>query len=343
MAADLIFDPATVLPESPSKPLGKVVRALDAHVPGFFRPMQPTSGLEASSFHFVKGMLHDDPARMPVYVHAKSHGKNPSISTASNLSIVSGVCLFGGNSLQCFGPGGVPTVLARPGVSADENVPTVVDVRRSQATQIYIPESVARLSRTITALLRLAEAHRKSASVFMHLPGAEYKIMAEAAHASGKITLGALRKYFAVIDAEVEDIQSQFLATFRQAALPLPTFGSPLDHILAPIEPGGLHLDHFTNTPYEHIACDMRGQTMKDIGHASEVVAYQRAVRPGNLPVFIDNHRQATIFNVARETHGFRGVAIYPLPMCVSKQSNDLIYHCDATEQHIARAVRPWL
>jgi hypothetical protein len=67
-------------------------------------------------------------------------------------------------------------------------------------TQIYVPETVARLGRTMIALTALVDQHGKRTDLFGHVPGPEYKLHADALYAAGRITCGALQQYHGLVD-----------------------------------------------------------------------------------------------------------------------------------------------
>lgn len=285
--------------------------------------------------------MHDTDPAIERYLYATHKGENPTIAEADSVSIVSGMCLFGAAGLKCYAMDGSPSILARPGVSATGEQPTVTDIQRDGA-QIYVPEAVARLGRSVASLARFAaQKYHKPVSVYVHLPGAEYKLMAEASHAAGQISIDALRKYYALVDAEVADIRDAFSALFREAKLPAPEFGSPLDTVTAKYTPGTLNLSHFERTPFESTAVSIDMASMKAVGYKSEVISYTQAVKPGNLPLFLDDHEEWKIFKYAAEEPGFRGIALYPLPLSISAQS-PLFYYNNASSRQTAKAVALW-
>ncbi len=327
------------LPPSASKPLGKVLNVLDKHLPGFFNTADTPQGVQTASIHFVEGTFAGIDSEEFFYMHARSTGNAPTIDDTDRLSIVSGICLFGEWGLKTYGPSGESTVLDRPGVSASIIQPPVIEVQRGE-TQLYVPESIARLGRTMIALVQFAQKRDKATELFVHVPGPEYKIQAEVAHASGKVTLPALQKYYNLVDAEVSDIQAQFSELFELFGLQTPVFGSPLDEFMIDVEPGSLMPSHFKNTPFEPAVSDTA--SMKTVEHVSEVAAYVQSAQNGSLALFVDNHAQEKIFKAAKQVAGFKGVALYPLPLCASTQTKNLLYHQGATKAEIAQAVAPW-
>lgn len=337
----LTFVPEIVLPPSEPKPTGRVRNILSTYMPGLFDVSGETSGLQTASIHFASGTMYGTPPDSVRYLHARSTGNITPISKTGGVAIVSGVCLFGEAGLKCYGPDGVPAVLERPGVSAADDLPQVVDVQKGKI-QLYVPESIARLGRTIGALAQVAASeYDKPSKVYIHLPGPEYKIRAEVAYASGKIALDALHKYYGMVDKEVAEVVGQFTTALNGIDFTTVEFGSPLDAVVHDIEPGSLTIGDFKGTLFENLVSDTA--SMRYVEHASEVAAYLDAANSGSLPVFVDNHAQEKIFKKAKKAPGFNGIALYPLPLCVSKQTKNLLYHSGASPEEIQQAIAPWM
>ncbi|MGO4646431.1 hypothetical protein AB4305_15900 [Nocardia sp. 2YAB30] len=325
-----MFGPETVLPPARPKPLRKIVRILDRHLSGIFTTSGDPGGIELESLSFVRGALIDAPDD-PVYLHARMVGEPPSMEDVDCLTAVSGVCLFGGSGLRTYDRTGERTVLERPGMPPSERANRIVEIERGE-TQIYVPEAVARLGRTMIALAALADQHGIRTDLFVHIPGPEYKLHADALFAAGRMTRYALQQYHTLVDDEVASITTQFTRLFESMAVPPPAYGSPL----------GRRVSNSHNGPA--VPTTVAPPAIQDILAASYVSAYRNAVRASTLPVFVDDLNELPILRNAEKTSGFRGIALYPLPVCISSgNARTLFDHNSATGEEIDQATAPWL
>lgn len=339
---ELSFDLSTLAPAQP-KPLARVVGLMNRYLPGFVVPTNNQTGVEIAGVNFASVEMPGVNEGERVYVHARSRGQPLSLPEADRVQIVSGVCLFGEAGLRTHDAGMRPTGLPRPGVTYDHPGPRVEQVERGDL-QIYLPESVARLGRTVVAVTSLAQCHQKPVETFIHIPGPEYRLQAEASHIEGDITLEALRSYCNLIDGEANDVRARFTELFGKHEVKTPSFGSPLDEILDNVEVGSLTPDHFLGTRFEHVVDSSDPSSMVNVNHASYVATYQAAISDGTLPVFVENYQEAKIFEQAKRIPGFHGIGLYPLPNCISGRAGSrLHYHAGATDEEIARATKPWL
>ncbi len=330
---NLEFGAERALALAEAKPLNRVLRALEAHLPDFFVPVDPRSGVQSGTVHFAQGTIEGLSDDHHLYLHARAAGAMPKLADVDRLSIVSGVCLFGESGIRSYGADDTPTELERPNIAVKGIARLVTRVEKGQS-QLYVPESAARLGRTMVALAQYAERHDKSTEMFVHVPGPEYKVHAEALYAKGRLTLEALQQYHDVIDEESSDIRSRFSEMFEKFGLEAPMFGSPIESIVEGFEVGSLASN------YQTVAD--RLPSMLDLLHISYAIAYHTANKPGNLPVFVDNHSEQGIFELAKQLKGFKGLALYPLADCASTRVHDLFDHASANQAEIDLAVAAW-
>ncbi|MEU7630401.1 hypothetical protein AB0C34_10495 [Nocardia sp. NPDC049220] len=326
---DLVFGPETVLPPARSRPLRKIVRILDSHLSGLVTTNGDLDGVELGSLSFVRGTLVDAPDA-PTHLHVRQVGEPPSVEDVDCLSVVTGVCLFGGSGLHAYDRGGKPTVMERPGMRPAQPANRIAEIERGE-TQIYVPEVVARLGRTMIALVVLADRYGIRADLYIHIPGPEYKLYADGLFAAGRMTRNARQQYHNLVDDEALSITTQFTDLFESVATRPPTYGSPLGRVF-PAHPGLAMAS--TDVP----------STIQNILAASYVSAYRTAVRANTLPVFVDDVEELPILRNAQQLSGFRGIALYPLPACLSgSKAGSLFDHHGATGEEIAQATAPWL
>ncbi|NUS42977.1 MAG: hypothetical protein HOQ24_04720 [Mycobacteriaceae bacterium] len=321
---DLLFQPELSMRRARAKPLRKVLRALDAHLPGFFAPQPDLSGVEAGTASFAAGTFVATSAPATVHLHARSTGA-PQVQ-ADRIVLASGVCLFGYAGLHCVDSAGRRTLLEPPGAWPADTAGQIVAVRRGDR-QVYPSEAVARLGRTISAVAQWANRHALPSECRILVPAAQYRLHAAALCARGRLTAAAYRRLCVLIDEEAAALSDQFTALCANFGIAAPSFDS------------NLPLDRDAS---ERVAASASPQQIRRILTDSYVEGYRRAVAPGALPVFVDDISELPIYWNAQRTSGFRGIALYPLASCASVRAARLYFHGSATAHEIDRAVHTW-
>lgn len=317
------------------KPLVRVADLLAEQLPGFVDTGTELSGLRQNSNHFVAGRIESIPGADPFLVHARMNGYVPAIAEGNTLSIVAGVCMFGEYGIKSLDADGKPVHLPRIGISGRKNESTVHDVA-SDELQIYPQETIARLGRTTVALRAYAQMRGVESSIYWHIPTAEYKIHAELMHKLSLITDHALTQFYSVVDDHANTLRASIEQVFDGFNVPVPQMDSPLDGMLDHYAPGDFIGPIDSDNPEEV-------NKVLDLINVAFLRPYYEAGVNSDIPIFVDNISEQSIFESLKQLTTFRGLAIYPLPLAVRKDNKDLFYHRNASDQDKQIAVQPWL